>query len=83
MFASRLQAGRNTKESRLGATKAYRPMRACWTWRGTFHSVQPRPSIPDYIRENNKNGRPLQWVASGNTIVRKVRKYKWTLETGD
>ena len=52
--------------------------------RGTFHSVpQLVKAIQDYIRENNKNPRPFRWVASANTIIRKVRKYKWTLETGD
>ena len=52
--------------------------------RGTFRSVRDLvQAIQDYIRENNKNPRPFQWVASANTIVRKVRKYKWTLETGD
>lgn len=52
--------------------------------RGTFRSVRDLvQAIQDYIRENNKNPRPFQWVASANTIVRKVRKYKQTLETGD
>lgn len=52
--------------------------------RGTFRSVRDRvQAIQDYIRENNKNPLPFQWVASANTIVRKVRKYKQTLETGD
>jgi transposase len=52
--------------------------------RGTFHSLPELvKAIQDYIRENNKNPRPFHWVASANTIIRKVRKYKWTLETGD
>src|ERR1039458_4373967 len=52
--------------------------------RGTFRSVRDLvQAIQAYIRENNKSPRPFQWVASANTIVRKVRKYKWTLETGD
>jgi len=52
--------------------------------RGTFHSVPELvKAIQDYIRENNKNPRPFRWVASANTIIRKVRKYKWTSETGD
>jgi transposase len=52
--------------------------------RGTFHSVPELVKvIQDYIRENNKNPRPFRWVASANTIIRKVRKYKWTLETAD
>lgn len=52
--------------------------------RGTFRSVRDLvQAIQEYIRENNKSPRPFQWVASANTIVRKVRKYKWTLETAD
>lgn len=52
--------------------------------RGTFRSVPDLVNtIQEYIRENNKNPRPFQWIASANKIVRKVRKYKWTLETGD
>jgi transposase len=52
--------------------------------RGTFHSVPELvKAIQDYIRENNKNPRAFRWVASANTIIRKVRKYKWTLETAD
>ena len=52
--------------------------------RGTFRSVRDLvQAIQAYIRENNKSPRPFQWVASANTIVRKVRRYKWTLETGD
>ena len=45
--------------------------------------TQPILPLRPGLRENNKNPRPFQWVASANTIVRKVRKYKWTLETGD
>src|SRR4029077_3911319 len=52
--------------------------------RGTFRSVRDLvQAIQEYIRENNKNPRPFQWVATANTILRKVRKYQWTLETGD
>jgi transposase len=52
--------------------------------RGTFRSVRDLiKAIHEYIRENNKNPHPFQWVANANTIVRKVRKYKRTLETGD
>jgi len=52
--------------------------------RGTFRSVRDLVhAIQEYIRENNKSPRPFQWVARANTIIRKVRKYKWTLETGD
>jgi len=51
--------------------------------RGTFRSVRDLvKAIQEYIRENNNNPRPFQWVASANTIVRKVRKYKWSLQTG-
>ncbi|MGD0793940.1 MAG: IS630 family transposase [Terriglobales bacterium] len=51
--------------------------------RGTFRSVRDLvQAIQEYIRENNKSPHPFQWVASANTIVRKVKKYKWTLETG-
>ena len=52
--------------------------------RGTFHSVPDlTKAIQDYIRENNKHPKPFTWVASANAIVRKVRKYKRTSETGD
>jgi transposase len=52
--------------------------------RGTFHSVRDLVhAIQSYIRENNRNPQPFQWTARPNTIVRKVRKYKRTLETGD
>jgi hypothetical protein len=52
--------------------------------RGTFGSVRDLvKAIQEYIRDNNKHPRPFQWVAGANTIVRKVRKYKRTLETGD
>src|SRR5689334_546297 len=51
--------------------------------RGTFRSVRDlEKAIRDYIRANNKNPKPFQWVASANKIVAKVRKYKRTLETG-
>ena len=52
--------------------------------RGTFHSVRDLiDAINDYIRIYNKNPRPFQWVASASRIIRKVRKYKDTLEAGD
>ena len=52
--------------------------------RGTFHSVRElTDAINDYIRLYNKNPQPFQWVASASRIIRKVRKYKGTLETGD
>lgn len=52
--------------------------------RGTFLSVRDlTKAIQVYIRENNKDPQPFTWVATANSIVRKVRKYKRTLETGD
>lgn len=51
--------------------------------RGTFASVRDlERAIRDYIRDTNKNPKPFQWVASANTIINKVRKYKRTSETG-
>jgi transposase len=52
--------------------------------RGTFRSVRDLiTAIRDYIRLYNRNPRPFQWVASASKIIRKVRKYKESLETGD
>ena len=52
--------------------------------RGTFRSVPELvKAIKDYIRHYNRNHRPFQWVASASQIIRKVNKYKETLETGD
>jgi transposase len=52
--------------------------------RGTFHSVRDLiRTIKDYIRHYNKNPRPFHWVASASQIIRKVRKYKETSDTGD
>jgi transposase len=52
--------------------------------RGTFRSVSELTNaIEDYIRTYNQNPRPFQWVASASRIIRKVRKYKRTSETGD
>jgi transposase len=52
--------------------------------RGTFRSVPELvKAIKDYIRHYNRNPRPFQWVASASQIIRKVNKYKETLETGD
>lgn len=51
--------------------------------RGTFRSVRElERAIRDYIRDHNKNPQPFQWVATANKIIKKVRKYKQTLETG-
>ena len=52
--------------------------------RGTFRSVRDlTKAIQDYIQCYNRNPRPFQWVASASKIIRKVNKYKETLETGD
>ena len=52
--------------------------------RGTFRSVRDlTEAIQDYIQRYNRNPQPFQWVASANKIIRKVNKYKETLETGD
>ena len=52
--------------------------------RGTFQSVRELiNTIRDYIRLCNKNPRPFVWVSSASRIIRKVNKYKRTLETGD
>jgi transposase len=51
--------------------------------RGSFRSLHElERAIRDYIRANNKAPQPFQWVATANTIIKKVRKYKRTLETG-
>ena len=52
--------------------------------RGTFGSVRDLiKAIKDYVRHYNKNPQPFHWVASASKIIRKVNKYKETLETGD
>ena len=52
--------------------------------RGTFLSVRDlTQAIQDYIRLYNKNPQPFHWVASASRIIRKVRKYKETSNTGD
>ena len=52
--------------------------------RGTFRSVRDLiKTIHEYIRLYNQNPRPFQWVASASRIIRKVKKYKETSETGD
>jgi transposase len=51
--------------------------------RGTFPSVRDlENAIREYIRDNNKTPQPFRWVANANTIIRKLRKYKRTFETG-
>lgn len=52
--------------------------------RGTFTSVRELiKAINDYVRIYNTKPQPFQWVASASQIIRKVRKYKDTSETGD
>lgn len=52
--------------------------------RGTFRSVRDLiHAIRDYVRQYNKHPQPFQWVASASKIIRKVNKYKETLETAD
>ena len=52
--------------------------------RGSFRSVRELiQTIHDYIRLYNDNPKPFQWVASASRIIRKVKKYKGTSETGD
>jgi transposase len=52
--------------------------------RGTFRSVRDlTKTIRDYVRLYNKNPQPFHWVASASKIIRKVNKYKETLETAD
>src|SRR5215468_10285408 len=52
--------------------------------RGTFRSVGDlTKAIQDYIQRYNRNPQPFRWVASASKIIRKVNKYKDTLETGD
>ena len=52
--------------------------------RGTFRSVRDLVNtIHDYIRQTNSAPKPFLWVASANAILRKIRKYKDTSETGD
>ena len=51
--------------------------------RGSFRSLRElENAIRDYIRANNKAPQPFLWVATANKIIKKVRKYKRTLETG-
>ena len=52
--------------------------------RGTFRSVRELiMAIQNYIQRYNRNPQPFQWVASASKIIRKVNKYKETLETED
>jgi hypothetical protein len=38
-------------------------------------------AIEGYIRENNKNPKPFVWTATAKSILRKLQKYKETLDT--
>ena len=52
--------------------------------RGTFRSVAELVrAIQHYIRENNKEPHPFVWHTSASTILRKVRRCKELLDTGD
>ena len=52
--------------------------------RGTFRSLPDLiKTIKEYVRQYNRNPRPFHWVASASRIIRKVNKYKETLETAD
>jgi transposase len=52
--------------------------------RGTFRSVRDLiKAIQDCIQLYNRNPQPFRWVASACKIIRRVNKYKQTLETGD
>jgi transposase len=52
--------------------------------RGSFMSVPAlEKAIRSYLREHNKNPRPFIWTASASSILRKVRRCKEALETGD
>ena len=51
--------------------------------RGTFLSVRELiRAIEAYIRQNNTNPKPFTWTASARSILRKLKDYKGTLETG-
>jgi transposase len=52
--------------------------------RGTFRNVRDlTKAIGDYVRQYNRNPQPFHWVASASKIIRKVKKYKETLETAE
>jgi transposase len=51
--------------------------------RGTFLSVKELVrAIEGYIRENNLRPKPFVWVATANSILKKLKIYKDTLDTG-
>jgi transposase len=50
--------------------------------RGVFHSVDDLvAAINTYLRETNKNPKPLVWTASVETILEKIARCKATFET--
>jgi transposase len=50
--------------------------------RGVFHSVDDLvAAIETYLRETNKNPKPLVWTASVETILEKIARCKATFET--
>lgn len=52
--------------------------------RGTFRSIPDLiRAIKEYVSHYNKKPQPFQWVASASQIIRKVKRYKETSETGD
>lgn len=51
--------------------------------RGTFRGVTSLVhAINAYVRQSNAHAQPFIWTAEAETIIRKVRKYKRTSETG-
>ena len=51
--------------------------------RGTFRSVRELiHAIESYIRQNNRQPKPFVWTATAPRILRKLKTYKETLETG-
>jgi len=53
------------------------------TRRGTFRSVASLVrAINDHVRQSNANAQPFIWTAQAQTIIRKVRNYKRSSETG-
>jgi transposase len=51
--------------------------------RGTFLSVKELTrAIQAYIHENNRTPKPFVWTATAKSILRKLKKYKESLDTG-
>jgi hypothetical protein len=50
--------------------------------RGVFHSVDDLvAAIETYLRETNRDPKPLVWTASVETILEKIARCKATFET--